>query len=674
MNIIKNKKKLSQCIQSIKIHNHTPLIISTDYNVDSLYKILSKNPSLINKKDNKSETLLSYSIKRNKIDNFNLILTSPNLDLNYQNKEGNSYLHIAILFEREEMIKTLIKKGININIQNNEGNTPLHIAYNVGNKNIIDELIKNNIDLRIKNKYGLIGYENKKKKMKKNNCETNSFNKCKSNYKINIFEHKNKSNCEILKTYKKEINSDKNRKINLKMFKIQKSILYKKKGDNLTDETKSNSPPNTNNSNKSNNYKIFDYNHNYENIYSLTSSHDTQKKINSNNYNIISNDNFSNSNSNYNNNNNNNSNNYNNNDSNNNNKNNITNNYIIEEDNDISKLNNEINKPLMKKYKTSVLFKINNNEIPFNNNDNSNYNKLYYDTIKKKRPINQSEKNFYYISPIGIHQQIYKKKSHNQLILNENEIILKKSLPNLRKVTVSNFDLNTSFNYNNNNNNINNSPYNILYKNDNNINKMNVFNESLTENNLLYDFLSKIKMEKYYKNLSLNGFDDIKLIIEQTKKNELGITNENLKEAGILLFGDRIKIIIRVQELSNNFPYSIPKEVYYTCENLINADIDKNILKLNKWLKSINIENFLNNFISNGFHSIELLLIQNYSKEPLTIENLKNELGIEKIGFRQRIINKLKDDSKKFVNKLKSNLLIVDEGKNKEICNNCTIF
>ena len=670
MNIVKNKKKLSQCIQSIKIHNHTPLIINTDYNIDSLYKILSKNPSLINKKDNKNETLLSYSIKRNKIDNFNLILSSPNLDLNYQNKEGNSYLHIAILFEREEMIKNLIKKGINMNIQNNEGNTPLNIAYNIGNKNIINELIKNNIDLRIKNKYGLIGYENKRKKIKKSNCEINSFNKCKSNYKINIFENKNKSNCENLKSHIKEINSDKNKKINLKMFKIQKSILYKKKGDNLTEETKSNSPPNSNNSIRSNNYKIYDYNHNYENIFSLTSSHEIKKKMskNDNELNIISNDNFSNSNSNYNN--------YNNKS----NINNNNNNYIIEEDNDISNINinKQIKKHSMKKYKTSVLFNLNNNEIPINNNDNSNYNQLYYDTIKKKRPINQSEKNFCYISPIGIHQQIYKKKSYNQLLVTENERILKKSLPNIKKVSVSNFDLNTSFNNNNNDNsntnNINNTHYNILYKNENNINKVNIFNESLTENNLLYDFLSKIKMEKYYKNLTLNGFDDIKLIIEQTKKNELGITNENLKEAGILLFGDRIKIIIRVQELSNNFPYLIPNEVYYTCENLINADIDKNILKLNKWLKSINIENFLNNFISNGFHSLELLLIQNYSKEPLTIENLKNELGIEKIGFRQRIINKLKDDSIKFVNKLKSNVLIVEEGKNKEICNNCTIF
>ncbi len=666
MNIVKNKKKLSQCIQSIKTHNHTPFIINTDYKTDSLYKILSKNPSLINKKDNKNETLLSYSIKRNNIDNFNLILTSPNLDLNYQNKEGNSYLHIAILFEREEMIKTLIKKGININMKNNEGNTPLHIAYKVGNKNIINELIRNNIDLRIKNKYGLIGYENKKKKIKKSNCEINSFNKCKSNYKINIFENKNKSNCEILKPHIKEINNDKNKKINLKMFKIQKSILYKKKGDNLTEETKSNSPPNTNNSYRSNNYKIYDYNHNYENIYSLTSSHEIQKKIskNGNELNIISNANFSNSNSNYYN--------FNNNSCNYNNK----NNYIIEDD-DLSNINinKQIKKPSMKKYKTSVLFNLNNNENPINNNDNSNYNKLYYDTIKKKRPINQSQRNFYYFSPIAIHQQIYKKKSYKQLIVTENERLLKKSLPNIKKVLVSNFDLNTSFNNNNDNsNNLNNEDYNILYKNENNINKVNNFNESLTENNLLYDFLSEIKMEKYYKNLTLNGFDDIKLIIEQTKKNELGITNENLKEAGILLFGDRIKIIIRVQELSNNFPYLIPKEVYYICENLINADVDKNILKLNKWLKSINIENFLNNFISNGFHSLELLLIQNYSKEPLTIENLKNELGIEKIGFRQRIINKLKDDSKKFVNKLKTNLLIVEEGKNKEICNKCTIF
>ena len=61
MNITKNKKNISyQSSHSLK--NHSLIIISSDYSVETLYKILSKNPLLINQKDNKGETLLSYSI------------------------------------------------------------------------------------------------------------------------------------------------------------------------------------------------------------------------------------------------------------------------------------------------------------------------------------------------------------------------------------------------------------------------------------------------------------------------------------------------------------------------------------------------------------------------------------------------------------------------------------
>ena len=67
-----------------------------------------KNPLLVNKKDKKWETLLLFSIEKNKNDIFDLIVSSPILDLKY--KEGNSYLHIAVQFERENMI---IKKKRN---------------------------------------------------------------------------------------------------------------------------------------------------------------------------------------------------------------------------------------------------------------------------------------------------------------------------------------------------------------------------------------------------------------------------------------------------------------------------------------------------------------------------------------------------------------------------------
>ena len=100
----------------------------------------------------------------------------------------------------------------------------------------------------------------------------------------------------------------------------------------------------------------------------------------------------------------------------------------------------------------------------------------------------------------------------------------------------------------------------------NNNNNKNLINKPASTP--LINFLQKIKMEKYANNLINNGFDDIQLIIEQTKGNNLGITDENLKEAGILLPGDRAKIIIKIQELAKNFVFPIPKGVYYTCDDL----------------------------------------------------------------------------------------------------------
>jgi hypothetical protein len=200
-------------------------------------------------------------------------------------------------------------------------------------------------------------------------------------------------------------------------------------------------------------------------------------------------------------------------------------------------------------------------------------------------------------------------------------------------------------------------------------------NSTINENSNLNDlltFLKSIYMEKYYNNFIINGFDDIKLIINQTKK-DLGITENNLIETGVYIPGDRAKIIIKIQELAGNFSYQIPKEVYYKCDDLNNIANNKSINKLNNWLKDINVENLLNNFISNGYYSLELLLIQLECKEPLNIEKLKSDLGIEKIGFRQRIMNKLKDDKRKLINRLKKNIVITEQSNN-DICHDCNIF
>ncbi len=56
------------------------------------------------------------------------------------------------------------------------------------------------------------------------------------------------------------------------------------------------------------------------------------------------------------------------------------------------------------------------------------------------------------------------------------------------------------------------------------------------------------------------------------------------------------------------------------------------------------------------------------SQNPLTIEILKDKVGIDKIGYRSKILNKLKEDARSFNNKLKTSVLLVGDSSNYKFC------
>ena len=149
---IKKKNKINKSF--IHHSKNSSLIISSDLPPSTIYTILKNNEYLINQKDSRGETFLTYAIKRNKFDVVKLLLTSSILDLNFKDDFGNSYLLIATLFQRENMINPIIQKGIDLNLKNNDGNTALHLAYMLDNEIIIKILKDNKIDLSIKNNQG----------------------------------------------------------------------------------------------------------------------------------------------------------------------------------------------------------------------------------------------------------------------------------------------------------------------------------------------------------------------------------------------------------------------------------------------------------------------------------------------------------------------------------------
>ena len=785
MNITKKYKiKPEKAIQSKPSY----LIISTNYQLETLYHILIRNPLLVNTKDNKGETFLSYALKRKNIDIAELILTSPKLDYNFQDKNGNSYLHLAVINHLINIAKSLIEKGININLQNNEGNTAMHFAFSTGVGELINLLIENKIDFSIKNNKGLIGEEIKEGTFQEildisNNNLNKNGNKINDSYtsenknnpeEININSNNENQNSNITTSNEIILNEkcQANKSIKIDWENTDNNIDIKKTSINL-----SNTLNNTNKSGSQQNSKLkfslvnLSYSEEPEEEQKLNQK---KEKISENKLNIQSSDIFD-----------------------------LCSSATYQEKLANMNIIHTVGEPkiIIKKESSELnanddIVNININKIEIKQNNSININNLFPNGIQlsqnsfqtsyekgRKKIINENKLNN---NKNDVKTNENNRKGGKIIMdfcksLTNNDIFQNKFQYNKKESDIiSNNDNNVQYKIEANdnfifspftslkkeiNNQINGSEINIddSNKNSNNFSNININNEikekentnikknktlnisspnftkydAIKENNIeiisqksqtikerdsnilniddfnlsiinidnsipnklekinfdcpihssdetdvsspaikpnkdpLNLFLSEIQLEKYYSLMKNNGFDDIQLLLNQTK-NDIAITDKQLKLSGLNIPGDRAKILIRLQEKAGNFSFPIPQEVYHIYQS-DNYNEDKNIIKLKNWLDELKIGIYLENFMKNGYHSLELMMLQMESKNPLTDEILKEEIGIDKIGHRSRIINKLIDDAKNTYKKWKNSVLIMGADLTRKICD-CNIF
>ncbi len=587
MNNKKNNKDNKKEIYNTP-HQKPFLSIDSELSVHDLYKILIKNPYLVNTEDENNETFLSYAIKRNNNIIINLILTSPLLNLTYQNTNGNTYLHLAVIQQNIKLVQKLLDKGIFIDIQNNDGNTALHLAYYVNNLHIIKILINNNIDFGIKNKKGLIAEEID---------PTNNINEI-AGYEVNTYLNQGK-NEELI-----NLTLNQNEDINLKNQKIDSSNSGETKYKSQFSKEKLNS------FNNKNEYGISLFSSNKDKIKKISLNIDDNNKNNNLNININN----------------------------------------ILEGKTLDKKHENFNSDKSKFY-TNISNIINNSE----SENDKNIKTINNDFPLYEEPIDPSQ-------DFDISKNNFSNFLDNNSISNNDNFYLNDKCQN--HSIISNIPMQ-------NDNDIN--------QNDKNKNKNKNYNNNKVEkiirctNKPLYEFLLQINMQKYYDNLNNNGFEYVDMILEDTKIGNY-LTDNQLKMIGINIPGDRAKILIRFEEKANMFEFNIPKSVYYICNNLDHIEDDLNVCKLNGWLRNIRLEQYIRNFILNGYFSLDLLFIQSISKNPLTDEILKDEFGIDKLGHRARILNKLKEESTYFSNKLRNSIISFQAAENSKICSECNIY
>ena len=210
-----------------------------------------------------------------------------------------------------------------------------------------------------------------------------------------------------------------------------------------------------------------------------------------------------------------------------------------------------------------------------------------------------------------------------------------------------------------------------IYKSKNRISKF------LDKKRELFKFISEINLPKKFAEILLeNGFDDLKVLINQMKLG-LALSYQNLKDIGIGNPGDRAKILIHLEEISDNFEFILEQDIIYS-----NKIPEENNGSLYLFLKKINLEEYFQIFIENGYNNAELLYIQMASKNPITENILRDDLSINKIGHLQRLLISLNEESKRYIKNLEKGSvnnknkfsIIYEENPYLKSCEACIIF
>ena len=188
----------------------------------------------------------------------------------------------------------------------------------------------------------------------------------------------------------------------------------------------------------------------------------------------------------------------------------------------------------------------------------------------------------------------------------------------------------------------------------------------------LINFFSEINLPTIYADKFIdNGFDDLDVILSLTKTS-ITITNQNLKDIGIICPGHRAKILIHLEEKAELFPFYLEKNIIYN--NKINTNNNNTYFNndsLFQFLNKIGCERYLNNFRRNGYYNSELLFTQMNTREPINKLILYEDFCIDTEISINKIIKGLNTESSNYIKRLRSKKKVNDIYDDKIYVNSC---
>ena len=188
----------------------------------------------------------------------------------------------------------------------------------------------------------------------------------------------------------------------------------------------------------------------------------------------------------------------------------------------------------------------------------------------------------------------------------------------------------------------------------------------------LHNFLLKHRLDELFCPLICAGYDDLSQLTLQMGT-ALPITEQSLVDIGIKKQGLRKRLLIALDSSVVKENEKVSRKGFNCCAvSVPNGYWVGGLPSLDVWLEGLSLRNFYQNFCNAGYDDLDDMIRIMNSTWEITNQDLE-DIGVEKPGYRHRILAKLKEDSLVHPDRPKREVLI-ERSSNIIACESCSIF
>lgn len=184
-------------------------------------------------------------------------------------------------------------------------------------------------------------------------------------------------------------------------------------------------------------------------------------------------------------------------------------------------------------------------------------------------------------------------------------------------------------------------------------------------------------MEPLFQPFLLNGYDDMDFIHQIMRSSE-PLSLRHLEEIGIKKPGHRVRVLALLEDEILRMRKSLAINPGFNCCVAPAAtnyhSVFYQTISMQNWLEALQLGFLSRDFVNSGYDDMEHMLMLMNSSYPITEDVLKNDIKIDKLGYRHRILTKLKEDSNPQRHRKFQTNLQIDKTSQNSACEFCVII